>query len=388
MKINVALFLASISSTAAFVSPVARQGCSSLRMVDERDEEWGGVAMDVKNLSPNKSDGSVDTTPVEKKAPTMSPSMPFMKCNPVLNGSMAGDVGFDPLGFAKSPLDLTLYREAEIKHARLAMLAAAGWPISELFDKPIANLFGLTPVLDDMGRVPSVLNGGMEKISPMYWGACIVIASAIDVFGLAIASKKSGYIPGDLGFDPFGLYPKDDKGKKWMQNAEIKNGRLAMIAITAFCVHELVGGTAVVDQTPFFFKPITQVLQDASTSGYISPPPVDIPPVDIPSVLDSVDIPSVLDSVDIPSIDSAAAAAAEAVTSITPPIDAAATTAAEAASSAVTSSVDAFSAAPAVNAPVEGVAAPAVADYSDLMAAKLRITELESQLAAIKDVSR
>ena len=45
------------------------------------------------------------------------------------------DVGFDPLGFAKNKEDLLNYREAEIKHARLAMLAAAGWPLSELFGK-------------------------------------------------------------------------------------------------------------------------------------------------------------------------------------------------------------------------------------------------------------
>merc|ERR1740136_191780 len=213
----------------------------------------------------------------------------------------------------------------------------------------------------------------MEKISPMYWGACIVIASAIDVFGLAIASKKSGYIPGDLGFDPFGLYPKDDKGKKRMQTAEIKNGRLAMIAITAYCVHELVGGTAVVDQTPIFFKPIFQVLSEASNSGYVSPPPVDIPPVDIPSIIDSLDLPPVLDSVDIP------------------PIDSAATTAGEAAPSVVAPSVDAFSAAPAITAPVEAVAAPVVTSsppVDELVAAKQRIAELESQLAAAKDLSR
>merc|ERR1740136_118842 len=219
----------------------------------------------------------------------------------------------------------------------------------------------------------------MEKISPMYWGACIVIASAIDVFGLAIASKKSGYIPGDLGFDPFGLYPKDDKGKKRMQTAEIKNGRLAMIAITAYCVHELVGGTAVVDQTPIFFKPIFQVLNEASNSGYVSPPPMDIPPVDIPSIIDSLDLPPVLDSVDIPPMDSAATTAGEAATAIIPPIDSAATTAAEAVPSAIAPSVDALSAAPAITAPVEAAAAPVVTSsppVDELVAAKQRIAEL------------
>lgn len=40
----------------------------------------------------------------------------------VLDGALAGDAGFDPLGLARSKDDLFFYREAEIKHARIAML--------------------------------------------------------------------------------------------------------------------------------------------------------------------------------------------------------------------------------------------------------------------------
>jgi len=38
-----------------------------------------------------------------------------------------------------------------------------------------------------------------------------------------------------------------------METAEIKNGRLAMLAITGMALQELISGMAVVDQTPFFF---------------------------------------------------------------------------------------------------------------------------------------
>ena len=51
-----------------------------------------------------------------------SQALPFMARPAALDGSLAGDVGFDPLGFAKSSEDLMNYREAEVKHARLAML--------------------------------------------------------------------------------------------------------------------------------------------------------------------------------------------------------------------------------------------------------------------------
>jgi Chlorophyll A-B binding protein len=52
----------------------------------------------------------------------MSKSLPFLERPASLDGTMAGDVGFDPFGFAKSKEDLELFREAELKHARLAML--------------------------------------------------------------------------------------------------------------------------------------------------------------------------------------------------------------------------------------------------------------------------
>merc|ERR1712176_1322958 len=59
-------------------------------------------------------------------------------------------------------------------------------------------------------------------------------------------------------------------GQKWMQTAEIKNGRLAMLAITGFCFQEGVTQIAVVDQTPLFFKPILSVLNE-NVPGYVIP---------------------------------------------------------------------------------------------------------------------
>jgi hypothetical protein len=58
------------------------------------------------------------------KLPTMSQALPFLTRPAALDGTLAGDVGFDPLGFSKSREDLMNFREAEIKHARLAMLVS------------------------------------------------------------------------------------------------------------------------------------------------------------------------------------------------------------------------------------------------------------------------
>jgi Chlorophyll A-B binding protein len=113
------------------------------------------------------------------------------------------------------------------------------------------------------------LNGGLGKISPIYWVVCLLAAGAIDVYGIS-KSKRSdpNYFPGNLGFDPLGLYPKDLAGQERMQLAELKNGRLGMIAITAFAVQEFVSSLGVVDETPLFFKPLGDVLHEYANSGY------------------------------------------------------------------------------------------------------------------------
>ena len=66
------------------------------------------------------------------------------------------------------------------------------------------------------------------------------------------AAKPENYIPGDYGFDPLNLHGAKGN-KKVMQTAEIKNGRLAMIAITAFVFQEAATGLPVVEQTPYLF---------------------------------------------------------------------------------------------------------------------------------------
>ena len=59
---------------------------------------------------------------VEKSA-----AIPFLNKPPALDGTMAGDVGFDPLGFTTTITelggDLNYVREAELMHGRQAMLA-------------------------------------------------------------------------------------------------------------------------------------------------------------------------------------------------------------------------------------------------------------------------
>jgi hypothetical protein len=87
----------------------------------------------------------------------------------VLDGSLAGDAGFDPLGIAKDKESLFFLREGEIKHARIAMLASLGWPVSELYHCTLSSYFGNEYVklgMDD--KVPSVLNGGLDNVYALF----------------------------------------------------------------------------------------------------------------------------------------------------------------------------------------------------------------------------
>ena len=64
---------------------------------------------------------------VEKRADGMSQCLPFLKCPPKLDGSMVGDVGFDPMGLSDVQPDLKYARAAELKHGRICMLATIGF---------------------------------------------------------------------------------------------------------------------------------------------------------------------------------------------------------------------------------------------------------------------
>ena len=59
-----------------------------------------------------------------------SDAVPFLKQPTNLDGSLPGDVGFDPLGFSEV-FDVKVLREAELKHGRIAMLAVLGWIVQE-----------------------------------------------------------------------------------------------------------------------------------------------------------------------------------------------------------------------------------------------------------------
>jgi hypothetical protein len=143
-------------------------------------------------LAPSGSQSKVTALNMAK-----SQAIPFLK-QPALLDGMVGDAGFDPLDLAENTVLLENYREAEIRHCRIAMLGAAGWPLSELFDRSLANKFDLKPLVDSADRAPSILNGGLGKISPYYWVTILAVAAFVEAY--TIQRKKTisadEYFPG------------------------------------------------------------------------------------------------------------------------------------------------------------------------------------------------
>jgi len=196
----------------------------------------------------------------------MSKSLPFLKQPQVLNGK-PGDRGFDPFNFASNEAAFGWQREAEIKHARIAMLATVGWVLSELSHNNIASQFGLKSILGVSDKVPSILNGGLERVNPLFFVGAISAAAALEFIAI-----KNDFVTGkQFNFDPLRLGGKNEKEQFYMKEAELFNGRLAMLAITGFAIQEFVLNEAVVNQTPIFFKFFGEtVAQLLGTGGAIS----------------------------------------------------------------------------------------------------------------------
>merc|ERR1740127_240174 len=75
-----------------------------------------------------------------------------------------GDFGFDPLNLGTDE-NFAYMREAEIKHGRLAMLAAVAWPLQEILNPILTDVLQVKDVLAaSNGASPSLLNGGLFQL--------------------------------------------------------------------------------------------------------------------------------------------------------------------------------------------------------------------------------
>tara|TARA_B100000795_G_C22797207_1_gene439970 strand:+ start:1879 stop:2598 length:720 start_codon:yes stop_codon:yes gene_type:complete len=144
-------------------------------------------------------------------------------------------------------------KEAELKHGRIAMLAAIGWPISEVYHNQIANSLQMESILTKYDTLPSFLNGGMEKINPIFYFIVIILASIIELISMIelISYEKSKEI---FIYDPMNIYVnKTDFEQKILKIRERHLGRYAMISVTWYSYSEYVSNIPIIYDVPYLF---------------------------------------------------------------------------------------------------------------------------------------
>merc|ERR1711871_987598 len=119
---------------------------------------------------------------------------------------------FDPVGFCSadgvSEGKIRFYREVELKHARVAMLASLGFLVGEQFH----------PLFGGNIDVPSYI-AFQETPLQTFWPAVVLAISIAEVFSVFTFHNPAGnepwtirldYEAGDFGFDPMGLKPTNE----------------------------------------------------------------------------------------------------------------------------------------------------------------------------------
>jgi len=148
-------------------------------------------------------------------------------------GALAPLGFFDPAGFTKigGESGFRSLRAAELKHGRVAMLAAVG-AVSQHYIR-----------FPGYEKVPSGL-GALTSYPSNYGFAALLLLAGVMEF--SVWAENPNEEPGDFG-DPFGLGMYDTD----MRNREINNGRFAMFAIIGILAAELYTGKDAVQQISF-----------------------------------------------------------------------------------------------------------------------------------------
>merc|ERR1712218_580498 len=160
---------------------------------------------------------------------------------------------FDPLGFTKDGDEFSFKRRrsVEIKHGRICMLATMGYITPEITGKFPGFL---SP--SEQLKFADVPNGlaAISKVPFTGWAQIIAYAGFTEFKADYDADVKN--TPGDMGWRPPLLATDDAETKTRRLNAEIANGRLAMMAIIGMFFQDGLTGSAWGDWANYTDSPL------------------------------------------------------------------------------------------------------------------------------------
>jgi len=243
--IKTILITSAVSATSAFIPTSSSQRRLTKINVDVIESE---------SLSETGASALLSTSAEETKIDPINGWVPDAS-KPCfgLPGAIAPTGFFDPLGFCQAGITLNevkRYREAEVQHGRVAMLATVGYLAGEAVQGP----FSITgPANDQLQQVPL----------PAFILLSIGIAAAelkratigwVEPGPRNLWTLRDTYYPGDVGFDPLNLKPETSEAFSDMQTRELQNGRLAMIGWAGMCSQELFNHKGILETLVYYQK--------------------------------------------------------------------------------------------------------------------------------------
>jgi hypothetical protein len=254
MKTFLPLLACVLGTSSAFAPSLSRNAASSLKVADMDNAvgvsvETGGNDMD------NAVGVSVETVGNDMDNAFGVSVETGGKCTP-LGKALLQD---------SKPEALKWFQNAEIKHGRIAMVAIIGFWVQKsgvhfpLYLGPTgSNAFN--PASDEawfLSKSAGVTFSDLAAAAPMDAIKMIPIAGWVQIFFVAawfecVAINRQytpGFedaIPGNYGYDPLGFTKREggfeSEEIKSLRMKEIKNGRVAMMAIAGWVSNEMIPG--------------------------------------------------------------------------------------------------------------------------------------------------
>eukprot|EP00981_Chlorochromonas_danica_P002655 scaffold521_cov177-Ochromonas_danica.AAC.9 len=185
---------------------------------------------------------------------------------------------WDPFCFSQVQRSVVRkYRESEVKHGRIAMLACVGYLLQEAWHPLYPHIGGMAMTHMEQLRDLSCQDSALCRLADQAWAMDGLATWPVDYYllvtsfmlvevksflknwtrwkasdykhqyvsNIGLGNLKEDYEVGDLHFDPLKLMPDEEEDRKWITEVELNHGRLAMVGFVGMLGQEYLTGQPV-----------------------------------------------------------------------------------------------------------------------------------------------